>query len=60
MTDKTIHDLAVAYAQAKLIQSQQMHPEQNGYDEELRSFLKNYNYALHQLPVEYDSLDEHF
>lgn len=60
MDDKTIHDLAVAYAQAKLIQSQEMHPEQSGYDEELRLLLKSYNYALHQLPVWYDALDEHF
>lgn len=60
MDDKTFHDLAVAYAQAKLIQSQQMHPDQNGYDEELRSFLKSYNYALYQLPIESDALDEHF
>lgn len=60
MDDKTIHDLAVAYAQAKLIQCQQERPDLSGYDEEIHLFLKDYLYALHQLPVEYEELDEDF
>ena len=39
MSDSVIHDLAVAYAQAKLMQEQQEHPEDSGYSEEIRSFL---------------------
>lgn len=60
MDNKTIHDLAVAYAQAKLIQSQQERPDISGYDEEIHSFLEDYLHALHQLPVEYEELDEVF
>lgn len=60
MNDKTIHDLAVAYAQAKLIQTQQVHPDLHGHNEEIRSFLKDYLHALHQLPIEYEDLDEVF
>lgn len=60
MDDKMIHDLAIAYAQVKLIQFQQEHPDRNMTDEELCSFLKSYNYARCQLPIEYDGLDEPF
>ncbi len=47
MDEKSIHDLAVAYAQAKLVK------EQNGIgynldhtSKEIRSFLKSYHFAL--------------
>lgn len=60
MNEKVFHDLAVAYAQAKLLQFQQKHPEESCSDTELRSFLKAYNYALYQLPIEDNDLDEHF
>ena len=60
MNDKTIHDLAVAYAQAKLIQFQQDRPDLNGYDEEINTFLSDYLHALRQLPIEYENLDESF
>ena len=60
MSDDVIHDLAVAYAMAKLLKSQQEHPEGNGYNTEIRSLIKNYYYALHQIPEEDSSLDEYF
>ena len=58
MDDKTIHDLAVVYAQTKLIK------EQNtiGYNldhtsEEIRSFLATYHFALLHIPEEDKELD---
>lgn len=43
MDDKSIHDLAVAYAQAKLIKES----DQRGFtSEEIRSFLEAYHFAL--------------
>lgn len=59
MDNKTIHDLAVAYAQAKLIQHQQINPDDNGYDEEIRLLIKAYYHACNQIPIEDDSLDKH-
>lgn len=60
MSDKVIHDLAVAYAQVKLMRHQQEAPEDDGLDSELRFFLKSYYYALNNLPDEDKDLDEHF
>jgi len=60
MDKKTVYDLAIAYAQAKLLKYQQDNPEESGYDSELRSFVKAYNYAIHRIPIEYESLDEVF
>lgn len=60
MTDQTIHDLAVAYAQTKLMVYLQQNPDQAGYDETLRSFVKSYNHALYQIPIEHQELDEAF
>ncbi len=49
MDNKKIHDLAVAYAQAKLIKEQ----EDAGYtNEEIRSFLCAYHFALIHIPEE--------
>ena len=45
MSDDLIRDLAIAYAQAKLIQHQQDHPEDSGYSSEIRDFLKWYHFA---------------
>lgn len=60
MTEQHIHDLAVAYAQAKLLKIQQDNPDESGYDSELRSFFKSYHHAIHQIPIENEDLDEHF
>ncbi|MDF2885839.1 MAG: hypothetical protein K0R23_224 [Lacrimispora sp.] len=57
MDKKTVYDLAIAYAQAKLIKYQQDNPEENGHDSELRAFVKSYNYALQQIPIEYEDMD---
>ncbi len=58
MDEKSIHDLAVAYAQAKLVK------EQNGIgynldhtSEEIRSFLKSYHFALLHIPEEDKEID---
>ena len=58
MNDNQFHDLAVAYAQAKLMLLQQENPELCGYDEELQTFLRSYLFALHRLPVVEGSIDE--
>lgn len=60
MSDSVVHDLSVAYAQAKLIQYQQENPERNGDNEEIRFLLKAYHHACYQIPVENEGLDEHF
>ena len=60
MSDFAIHDLAVAYAQAKLLQYQQEHPKDSLSNDELRFFLKAYDYASYQMPIEYEGFDEHF
>lgn len=57
MDAKTLHDLAVAYAHAKLIQSQQAHPENSFCSMELQGFLKSYHYALLHLPEEDVGID---
>ena len=60
MSDSVTHDLAVAYAQAKLLQYQQEHPEMNGDDEEVRLLLKAYHHACYQIPVENEDLKDCF
>lgn len=60
MNDKTVHDLAVAYAQAKLLVSLQENPGQAGYNETLRAFVKDYNYAAYQIPLEDEEIDGAF
>ncbi len=60
MDDRTIHDLAVAYAQAELIVTIQKNPNLTGYDETLRSFVKSYHHALNQIPIEAQEVDEAF
>ena len=57
MKENVIHDLAVAYAQAKLIKNQQEHPEETGYSEEIRSFLKDYYIAINHIPEENENID---
>ncbi len=60
MNEKVNHDLAVAYAQAKLFRYQQEYPDRDMTDEEIRAFLKAYYYASAQLKAEYNDLDKHF
>lgn len=60
MENKAVHDLAVAYAHAKLVHYQQTNPKENGLESEIRTLLKAYNYALCQIPIEESTLDEHF
>lgn len=57
MTDSQVHDLAVAYAQTKLLASQLEHPEDSGYSEEIRAFLKWYHFAHIQIPKEDAEID---
>lgn len=57
MSGSVIHDLAVAYAQAKLIQYQQAHPEDSGYSNEIRQFLKWYHFAEIHIPRENEDID---
>lgn len=57
MSDSMIHDLAVAYAQAKLIQHQQEYPEDSGYSSEIRDFLKWYHFATIHIPRENKEID---
>lgn len=60
MNDNTLHDLAIAYAHAKLINHQCIHPEDNGYDSEIKLLVKAYYHACHQIPIEDDDLEKHF
>lgn len=58
MDKRSIHDLAVAYAQAKLIKNQ----NNIGYDlghtsEEIRSFLEAYYFASLHIPEEDKDID---
>lgn len=57
MTDSQVHDLAVAYAQTKLLSSQQEHPEDSGYSSEIRAFLKWYHFAIIHIPEEDAEID---
>ncbi len=60
MNEKVRHDLAIAYAQVKLLRYQREKPEDHYCNCELRDFLKAYNYAYIQLEVEWNDLDEYF
>lgn len=57
MDNKIIHDLATAYAQAELIQYQNDHPNETGYDSKIKAFLESYYFASAQIPLVDDSLD---
>lgn len=45
MDNKTVHDLAVAFAQVKLFRYLQENPDMSGYSDEIRTFLKAYTHA---------------
>lgn len=58
MDSKTIHDLAVAYAQAKLMKLQSDAEYHSDFtNEELKTFLKSYHFASTHLPEEDNDLD---
>lgn len=58
MTDQTIHDLAVTYAQTKLNKEQLNANYNSDYtSDEIRSFLKSYHFALIHLPEENEKID---
>lgn len=58
MSDKQFHDLATAYAHAKLIkmQSRDIY-DSDSTNEEIREFLKSYHFAMLHLQEEDKNLD---
>lgn len=56
MDEKSLHDLAVAYAQVKLLNFQKEYGK-SGDTEELREFARAYNFCLFNFEKEYESLD---
>lgn len=58
MSDKQFHDLAVAYAHAKLIKMQCYDTyDTDSTSEEIQAFLKSYHFALLHLPEEDKDID---
>lgn len=58
MSDKQYHDLAVAYAHAKLIKMQSCNTyNSDSTSEEIQDFLKSYHFALLHLPEEDKGID---
>lgn len=58
MSDKQFHDLAVAYANAKLIKMQSHSTySSDSTSEEIQDFLKSYYFALLHLPEEDKDID---
>lgn len=58
MIDKQFHDLAIAYAHAKLIKMQSCDTyNSDSTNEEIREFLKSYHFALLHLQEEDKDLD---
>ncbi len=63
MDEKTIHDLAVAYAQVKLMNYQEelkKRPDYNpfmGDSEEIYQYAKAYQFVLNNIENEYDKID---
>lgn len=59
MDDKEIHQLAVAYAQAKLLVSHLKEKDSNNEcdSEEIYQFLKMYRFALENIPEEWKKID---
>lgn len=56
MDEKSIHDLAVAYAQVKL-QHYQKEYGKIGDSEELHQYIKAYRFALDNIQNEWDEMD---
>lgn len=63
MDEKTIHDLAVAYAQVKLMNYQEELKKRPGYNpfmgdsEEIYQYAKAYQFVLNNIENEYDKID---
>lgn len=57
MTDQEMHDLAVAYAQVRLIEMHKADPFRIGSSEDIRAYLKAYHFALIQIPEENQEID---
>lgn len=58
MNDKQLHDLAVAYAHAKLIKAQCCDTYSlDSTSEEIQAFLKSYHFALLHLTEEDKDID---
>ncbi len=57
MSDDLVRTLAIAYAQVKLFQHQKEHPEDSGYSDEIRQFLKWYHFAEIHIPGENKNID---
>ena len=53
MNEKSIHDLAVAYAQVKL-QHYQKEYGKSSDSEEINQYVKAYRFALDNIPNEWD------
>lgn len=57
MDDRKIHDLAVAFAQAKLIGNQSVLGNPKDSDtEDIHNFLKDYKFALDNIQNEWDDI----
>lgn len=59
MSNELVQKLAIAYAQAYLSQVLQEDPKKARDNDTIRSFLKCYDYAVYQMPIEYEGFDEH-
>lgn len=60
MSNELVQKLAIAYAQAYLSQILKENPKKALDNDTLRSFLKCYDHAVYQIPIEYEDFDEHF
>lgn len=57
MSEDLVRDLAIAYAQVKLLRHQKEHPGDSGYSDEIRQFLKWYHFAKIHIPKEDETID---
>jgi len=55
MTEQQLHDLAVAYAQVKLMQFQSEHGK-SGDSEEIYEYAKAYRFALDNFENEFEKI----
>ena len=60
MSNELVQKLAIAYAQAYLSQILQQDAEKAWDNNTIRSFLKCYDYAVYQMPIEHEDFNEHF
>ena len=42
------------------MRTEDMHPDKNGNNDEVRLLVKAYHHACYQIPIESEDLDEHF